>query len=168
VPGSPADGVTVRQHITLARLDGPFRPSADRPVRVTGPITAVDLQRLLAEANIRASTSGAERTRRLAGYLEQHRRNVRGAAVAGDVAAVRRFLGGGPGTSAQFAATFALAMRATGVPARLVVGFQPARAEATAVTGGDAWVWVELSYAGLGWQTYDVTPPAVTDRYTRS
>jgi hypothetical protein len=214
VPGSPADGVTVRQHITLAGLDGPFRPSADRPVRVTGSITAVDpesavlvgtgrsydivsrrpastpvpedagpaagpavdlvvpealqadLQRLLADANIPASTSAAERARRLAGYLGQHRRNVRGAAVAGDVAAVRRFLDGGPGTSAQFAATFALAMRATGVPARLVVGFQPARAGATAVTGGDARVWVELSYAGLGWQTYDVTPPAVTDRYT--
>jgi hypothetical protein len=124
-----------------------------------------DLQHLLDEAGVPATAPAVERARLLTDYLARNRRNVTGAPSGGDLAAVRKFIGGGDGTSTQFAATFALAMRTAGIPARLVVGFVPARSGATEVTAGDVRVWAELNYAGLGWRTYDVTPPAVPGRH---
>lgn len=73
-------------------------------------------------------------------------------------------------TPEQFATMFAMVARHLGIPARLVTGYRvtpPAsrphamRAGATyAVTNREAWTWVELPVAGLGWVVADPTPSA--------
>jgi transglutaminase-like putative cysteine protease len=61
----------------------------------------------------------------------------------------------------QIAATMALMLRASGVPARLVTGFGPG--ERNLFTGywevrnSDAHAWVEVFYPGHGWIPYDPT-----------
>ena len=61
-----------------------------------------------------------------------------------------------------FAATFALMLRATGVPARVVGGYQGGfwdNAEELAVfTGKNAHVWVEWYHPKIGWVIDDATP----------
>ncbi|BCJ46118.1 hypothetical protein GCM10010168_50670 [Actinoplanes ianthinogenes] len=65
--------------------------------------------------------------------------------------------GGQEGTSEQFAASFALLARLTGLPSRVVVGFQ-APAGGGQVTGGDAVAWPEVLFDGLGWVPFDPMP----------
>ena len=62
-------------------------------------------------------------------------------------------------TPEQFATLFAMVARYLGVPARLVTGFRlPARSDAGLTPAGgylisnrQAWTWVEIPVAGLGW-----------------
>ncbi|AEV83164.1 hypothetical protein ACWT_2142 [Actinoplanes sp. SE50] len=65
--------------------------------------------------------------------------------------------GGQEGTSEQFAASFALLARLTGLPSRVVVGFD-APAKGGQVTGGDAIAWPEVLFDGLGWVPFDPMP----------
>ncbi|WP_239102886.1 DUF3488 and transglutaminase-like domain-containing protein [Actinoplanes siamensis] len=65
--------------------------------------------------------------------------------------------GGQEGTSEQFAASFALLARLTGLPSRVVVGFD-APAAGGEVTGGDAIAWPEVLFDGLGWVPFDPMP----------
>jgi hypothetical protein len=73
-------------------------------------------------------------------------------------------------TPEQFATLYALAARYLGVPARLVTGFRlapssgpgPVAAGAYAVTNRQAWTWVEIPVAGIGWVVADPTPEGVT------
>ena len=57
-----------------------------------------------------------------------------------------------------------LMLRAVGVPARNVTGFIGGTfnrfGKYYAVRQGDAHSWVEVFVDGVGWQTYDPTPPA--------
>jgi transglutaminase-like putative cysteine protease len=134
-------------------------PAADLvvPTTLTG-----DLDRLLDVAKATPDLRPAERAARLAGYLTAQRHNVTGAAATGNVAAIRAFADGAEGTTVQFAATFVLAMRQAGIPARMVVGFLSPHPDAETVRAGEARAWAELNYTGTGWTTYDPTPPAVT------
>ncbi len=74
------------------------------------------------------------------------------------------------GTPEQFATLFALAARYLGVPARVVSGFRLGASSAAGlvaagahqVTNRQAWAWVEIPVAGLGWVVADPTPDAVT------
>ncbi|PWR05111.1 transglutaminase, partial [Micromonospora acroterricola] len=64
--------------------------------------------------------------------------------------------GGQQGTSEQFAAAFAVLGRLSGLPTRVVVGFEstgqgPVRA-------GDAYAWPEVLFDGLGWVPFDPLP----------
>ncbi|MGK5741566.1 transglutaminaseTgpA domain-containing protein [Micromonospora sp. URMC 103] len=64
--------------------------------------------------------------------------------------------GGQRGTSEQFAAAFAVLGRLTGLPTRVVVGFEstgdgPVRA-------GDAYAWPEVLFDGLGWVPFHPLP----------
>lgn len=69
-------------------------------------------------------------------------------------------------TPEQFATFFALVARYLGVPARIATGFRlqvgPGGAElpagSYAVSGRQAWTWVELPLAGMGWVVADPTP----------
>ncbi|HLI24663.1 MAG TPA: transglutaminase domain-containing protein, partial [Acidimicrobiales bacterium] len=67
-------------------------------------------------------------------------------------------------TPEQFATLFAVVARDVGVPARLVTGFRlapPGRPLAPGtytVTNRQAWTWVEVPVAGLGWVVVDPTP----------
>nr|WP_296068044.1 transglutaminase domain-containing protein [uncultured Actinoplanes sp.] len=65
--------------------------------------------------------------------------------------------GGQAGTSEQFAASYALLARLTGLPTRVVVGFDAPAAGGT-VTGGDALAWPEVLFDGLGWVPFDPMP----------
>jgi transglutaminase-like putative cysteine protease len=69
----------------------------------------------------------------------------------------KRDQGGQRGTSEQFAAAFALLARLTGLPSRVVVGFDAPRAGGQ-VTGGDAIAWPEVLFDGLGWVPFDPMP----------
>lgn len=66
------------------------------------------------------------------------------------------------GTSDQFATTFVLMARSIGLPARLVVGFEPGTAsndgQFVTVTGADAFVFPEVELARVGWVPIDATP----------
>jgi hypothetical protein len=72
-------------------------------------------------------------------------------------------------TPEQFATLFAMVARYLGVPARLVTGFRltpgsnggPLSAGSYQVTSKQAWTWVEIPVAGLGWVVADPTPNAV-------
>lgn len=71
-------------------------------------------------------------------------------------------------TPEQFATLFALVARYLGVPARVVTGFrlapgsggQALAAGSYRVTNRQAWAWVEIPVAGLGWVVCDPTPDA--------
>jgi hypothetical protein len=77
------------------------------------------------------------------------------------------------GDDEQYASAMALMAREMGLPARVVMGFVPGdddTATGTAetatdpdaplvVTGADVRAWVEISFAGYGWVTFDPTPP---------
>ncbi len=65
--------------------------------------------------------------------------------------------GGQVGTSEQFAASFALLARLTGLPSRVVVGFD-APANGGTVTGANAIAWPEILFDGLGWVPFDPMP----------
>ncbi|GLW31821.1 hypothetical protein Areg01_47600 [Actinoplanes regularis] len=65
--------------------------------------------------------------------------------------------GGQEGTSEQFAASFALLARLTGLPSRVVVGFD-APAAGGEVTGGNAIAWPEVLFDDLGWVAFDPMP----------
>ncbi len=73
-------------------------------------------------------------------------------------------------TPEQFATLYAMVARYLGVPARVVTGFrlaststgEPIAAGSYQVTSRQAWAWVEIPVAGIGWVVADPTPDAVT------
>jgi len=76
----------------------------------------------------------------------------------------------GSATPEQFATLYAMVARYLGVPARVVTGFRlastssggPIAAGSYDVTNRQAWAWVEIPVAGIGWVVADPTPDAVT------
>ena len=72
-------------------------------------------------------------------------------------------------TPEQFATLFATVARSLGVPARVVTGFRLIPTKGTTLPAGrvsatnrQAWTWVEIPVAGLGWVVVDPTPTATT------
>lgn len=68
------------------------------------------------------------------------------------------------GDGEQYASALALMVREMGLPARVVLGFEPsaqdvATGEPVAVTGDDVEAWVEVGFEGFGWVPFDATPP---------
>ncbi len=63
----------------------------------------------------------------------------------------------------QFSGAMALLLRMGGVPARVVTGFSPGGLRASSqewvVRDTDAHSWVEARFDGIGWVTFDPTPP---------
>jgi transglutaminase-like putative cysteine protease len=70
----------------------------------------------------------------------------------------------------HFASAFAFLMRAAGIPARLVAGYQGGEmnpyGQYLIVRQSDAHVWVEVWLAGLGWVRVDPTAAVAPDRIT--
>ncbi len=68
----------------------------------------------------------------------------------------------------QFSGSMALLLRMGGVPARVVTGFSPGGFRASSgewvVRDTDAHSWVEAWFDGLGWVTFDPTPPETPAR----
>ncbi len=65
--------------------------------------------------------------------------------------------GGQVGTSEQFAASYAVLARLTGLPSRVVVGFDVPPGGGP-VTGADAVAWPEVLFDDLGWVAFDPMP----------
>lgn len=67
------------------------------------------------------------------------------------------------GDDEQYAVAMALLAREVGIPARVVMGYYPAKeqegAAEFAATGDDVRAWVEVNFEGLGWLTFNPTPP---------
>ena len=66
------------------------------------------------------------------------------------------------GDDEQYASLMALMLHSLGMPARVVMGLYPAQHSATGpveLKGTDMHVWVEVDFAGVGWATFDPTPP---------
>ncbi|WP_103062136.1 transglutaminase-like domain-containing protein [Actinomyces qiguomingii] len=63
------------------------------------------------------------------------------------------------GDDEQYAVLMMLMCRSLGIPARVVLGFQPATdGDAADVTGEDVSAWVEVAFEKVGWVGFDVTP----------
>jgi len=63
----------------------------------------------------------------------------------------------------QFSGAMTLMLRMDGIPARVAAGFLPGTrgsAGQLSVSARDAHAWVEVFFAGIGWVTFDPTPPA--------
>ena len=63
----------------------------------------------------------------------------------------------------QFSGAMALLLRMDGIPARVVAGFTPGARQRNGtytVTVADAHDWVEVYFTGVGWVTFDPTPPS--------
>jgi protein-glutamine gamma-glutamyltransferase len=63
----------------------------------------------------------------------------------------------------HFSGAMALMLRMLGIPARVAAGFSPGRARPDSsyvVTDLDSHSWVEVYFNGIGWVTFDPTPPA--------
>ena len=64
------------------------------------------------------------------------------------------------GDDEQYAALMALMLHSLGVNARVVMGlYPPGGGQSAALHGGDVHAWVEVEFDGVGWQTFDPTPP---------
>ena len=63
------------------------------------------------------------------------------------------------GDDEQYSVLMMLMCRSLNIPARVVMGFDPATdGDAKTVTGEDVKAWVEIPFEGLGWVSFDVTP----------
>lgn len=65
------------------------------------------------------------------------------------------------GDAEQFAATMAMLARSIGLPARVVMGFNPPEGSGpgpTELHGSDVDAWVEVAFAGRGWVAFYPTP----------
>jgi hypothetical protein len=69
------------------------------------------------------------------------------------------------GDQEQYAALMALLVRSVGLPARVVVGFEPTAGSTAAgsdeqvqIRGRDISAWVEVPFEGYGWVAFDPTP----------
>ena len=64
----------------------------------------------------------------------------------------------------EFSGAMALMLRMDGIPARIGVGFLPSlrgpRAGTWQIRASDAHAWVEVFFSGIGWVSFDPTPPA--------
>jgi hypothetical protein len=77
------------------------------------------------------------------------------------IPAIVAFLTTHRGYAEQYAATMAVMARSLGIPARVVVGFTPGKADSTgasAVRGHDAHAWPELFLPQTGWTRFEPTP----------
>ena len=144
-------------------------PSADSPTGdavarfltvgagVPDPITR------LAEQLSDGNAGSFDRAAAIEEFLAEHYRKVADAPSGHAYPNLQFFLfgprnqGGQRGTSEQFAAAFALLARLTGLPTRVVVGFDAPRAGGP-VTGGDAVAWPEVLFDELGWVAFDPLP----------
>lgn len=67
------------------------------------------------------------------------------------------------GDDEQYATVMALMLHSIGIPARVVMGLypeaKPAAGRPVTLRGYDVHAWVEVPFEGVGWATFDPTPP---------
>ncbi|MCA2218500.1 DUF3488 and transglutaminase-like domain-containing protein [Jidongwangia harbinensis] len=161
----------VRYAVTSARQtpDLNLLPAADTPPgdTVTRYLTVgagvPDSVERLADQLADGNGAAFDRAVAIEEFLAEHYRKVSDAPSGHAYPNLSFFLfgprnrGGQVGTSEQFAASFALLARLTGLPSRVVVGFDAPAAGGT-VTGADAVAWPEILFEDLGWVAFDPLP----------
>nr|WP_221381855.1 DUF3488 and transglutaminase-like domain-containing protein [Actinoplanes polyasparticus] len=146
----------------LPTADVPSGDAVARYLAVGASQIPPQIQRL---ADQLAEDNGAafDRAITIEEFLAEHYRKVADAPSGHAFPNLNFFLfgprqqGGQVGTSEQFAASFALLARLTGLPSRVVVGFD-APAAGGIVTAGSALAWPEVLFDGLGWVAFDPMP----------
>jgi transglutaminase-like putative cysteine protease len=145
----------------LSTADSPSGDAVARYLAV-GAGVPDEIQRLadqLADGNAAAF----DRASAIQDFLAEHYRKVADAPSGHAYPNLAFFLfgpreqGGQRGTSEQFAASFALLARLTGLPSRVVVGFAVPPGGGT-VTAADAIAWPEVLFEDLGWVAFDPMP----------
>jgi transglutaminase-like putative cysteine protease len=174
-PESLAPGLTYSVTSQVQAPDTNLLPTADSPsgdavaryLKVGADVPAA-IQRL---ADQLADGNGAafDRASAIEEFLSEHYRQVADAPSGHAYPNLAFFLfgprdqGGQRGTSEQFAASFALLARLTGLPSRVVVGFDVPKGGGT-VTAGDAIAWPEVLFDDLGWVPFDPMPKSKNPR----
>ncbi|BCJ50744.1 hypothetical protein Asp14428_22190 [Actinoplanes sp. NBRC 14428] len=145
-------------------LPGADSPTGDPVARfLTVGAGAPDQIQRLADQLADGNGGAYDRAAAIEEFLAEHYREVPDAPSGHAYPNLSFFLfgprdqGGQRGTSEQFAASFALLARLTGLPSRVVVGFDAPRAGGP-VTGGDAVAWPEVLFDDLGWVPFDPLP----------
>jgi len=150
----------------LTSADVPSGQRVARTLRVGDGVPA-QLRRLADELS---ADNGAPYERALAieQFLAEHYRHVADAPSGHAYPNLSFFLfgpghaGGRRGTSEQFAATFAVLGRLTGLPTRVVVGFRSPPGGGP-VRAADAYAWPEVLFESLGWVAFDPLPQPDTE-----
>ncbi len=163
-PGLRYTVTSVRQVPDLNLLPAADVPSGPEVARflTVGAGAPEQIQRLAEQL---ADGNGApyDRATEIEQFLGEHYRKVADAPSGHAYPNLSFFLfgprdqGGQRGTSEQFAAAFAVLGRLSGLPTRVVVGFQPP-ADGGPVTGADAYAWPEVLFDELGWVAFDPLP----------
>nr|WP_308201174.1 DUF3488 and transglutaminase-like domain-containing protein [Actinoplanes maris] len=152
----------------LPTADVPSGDAVARYLAVGGAEIPPQIQRL---ADQLAEDNGAafDRAITIEEFLAEHYKKVADAPSGHAFPNLNFFLfgprqqGGQAGTSEQFAASFALLARLTGLPSRVVVGFD-APAAGGIVTARSALAWPEVLFDGLGWVAFDPMPKTKNPR----
>ena len=163
-PGLRYTVTSQRQTADLNLLPAADSPAGDAVARylAVGAGVPDSIQRLadqLAEGN----GAAFDRAVAIEEFLAEHYRKVPDAPSGHAYPNLSYFLfgpreqGGQIGTSEQFAASYAVLARLTGLPSRVVVGFD-APAGGGTVTAGDAIAWPEVLFDDLGWVAFDPLP----------
>ncbi|GLY99872.1 transglutaminase domain-containing protein [Actinoplanes sp. NBRC 103695] len=166
----------VRYSVTSERptADLNLLPEADSPTGATvarflavGANVPEPIQRL-AEQLQEGNGAAFDRATAIEEFLAEHYRKVSDAPSGHAYPNLEYFLfgprdrGGQVGTSEQFAASYALLARLTGLPSRVVVGFDvPAGGR---VTAANALAWPEVLFDDLGWVAFDPMPKSKDPR----
>lgn len=163
-PGLRYSVVSGRPTPDLNLLPSADAPSGDTVARYLTVAAGVpDRVQRLGEQLADGNGAAYDRAVAIEEWLAEHYRTVADAPSGHAYPNLEYFLfgprdrGGQVGTSEQFAASFALLARLTGLPSRVVVGFD-APAVGGAVTGAHALAWPEVLFEDLGWVAFDPLP----------
>ncbi len=145
----------------LSTADTPSGDAVARYLRLGAGVP--DPIQKLADTLAEGNAGGYDRAAAIEDFLAAHYRSVPDAPSGHAYPNLQFFLfgprdqGGQRGTSEQFAASFALLARLTGLPSRVVVGFTVPKGGGT-VTAADALAWPEVLFDDLGWVAFDPMP----------
>ncbi|MEV0158001.1 transglutaminaseTgpA domain-containing protein [Micromonospora sp. NPDC050686] len=162
-PGLRYTVTSARERIDGDRLATADVPAGEQVARVLRVADGVpDPLRRLADRLAEDNAAPYARATAVEEFLATHYRLVADAPSGHAYPNLNFFLfgprngGGQRGTSEQFAASFAVLGRLTGLPTRVVVGFT-SRGDGP-VRAGDAYAWPEVLFTGLGWVPFDPLP----------
>ncbi|MEV7624064.1 transglutaminaseTgpA domain-containing protein [Actinoplanes sp. NPDC089786] len=168
-PGVRYEVVSERPTPDLNLLPEADSPTGDAVARylAIGANVPEPIQRL-ADQLQEGNGAAFDRATAIEEFLAEHYRKVNDAPSGHAYPNLEYFLfgprnrGGQVGTSEQFAASYALLARLTGLPSRVVVGFDvPATGQ---VTAANALAWPEILFDDLGWVAFDPMPKSKDPR----
>jgi transglutaminase-like putative cysteine protease len=151
----PTDRLTDLSHSEELRLDRESAPAVQALAQQVVPGGASRIEAAMAiQEHLRSSAYTY--SLKLAGPV----RDDAGREVALDP--VTHFLTTRTGYCVQFATSMVMLARASGIPARMAIGFLPGTLDKGVFTvrAADAHAWPELYFEGAGWLRFEPTPPA--------